>query len=312
MSQLWHASARQLPHRRRKRGRMAKYDHQPCRAIDDHSEQGLPRQDSWLGLGSLSMDHNDAVAKASKHPLLTVLEHEVLQAVVRASKLVTFRAKRTILKEGEPANQAYCLLSGAVRVYHRSANGNEVTVKLFRAPALFGEMEVLAGRPFMEYVTTLELCDILLVPASVMIKLLRTQKGFAEALAVDLSQRLCIATHNERALAFCDVDTRLANLLLDYAELTGQAEPDGGIRISVPLTGDSMARDLAVSRKSLVRALGKLDELALVTKRAGRYVVLNPHGLRARSSGSLGLTYHLTPGGAGSSGKATPGSGQPS
>lgn len=80
----------------------------------------------------------------------------------------------------------------------------------------------------------------------------------------------------------------------------------------MPFKGYSMARDLAVSRKSLVRALGKLDELALVTKRTGRYVVHNPHGLRARGSGSLGLAYRLTPGAAGNSGKAATRSGQPS
>lgn len=243
------------------------------------------------------MDSHEIIAKAAKHPLLAVLEPDVLAAVVRASKLITFRAKRTILKEGEAPNQAFCLLSGAVRVFHRSADGNEVTVKLFRAPALFGEMEVLAGRPFMEYVTTLEVSDILLVPAAVVVKLIKTQRSFAEAMAVDLSLRLCIATHNERALAFCDVDTRLANLLVDYAELTG--EPcEKGIRITVPLTGDSMARDLAVSRKSMVRALGKLEELQLATKEEGRYIVNDLEALRARGSGTLGLAYKLSPGAA--------------
>ncbi|MBI5511764.1 MAG: Crp/Fnr family transcriptional regulator [Deltaproteobacteria bacterium] len=244
------------------------------------------------------MEAKEITAKAALHPLLAVLEADILGAVVRASKLISFRARRTILKEGDPPQQAFCLLSGAVRVFHRSAEGNEVTVKLFRAPALFGEMEVLAGRPFMEYVTTLEPADILLVPAAVLLKLVKTQRSFAEAMAVDLSLRLCIATHNERALAFCDVDTRLANLLVDYAELAGEPRAEGGIRISVPLTGESMAKDLAVSRKSLVRSLAKLDELGLATKSDGRYVVADLEALRRRGSGTLGLTYNLTPGAA--------------
>ena len=202
-----------------------------------------------------------------------------------------------------------------MRVYHRSANGNEVTVKLFRAPALFGEMEVLAGWPFLEYVITLEPSEIFLMPAAVLVKLLKTQRAFAEALAVDLSLRLCIATHHERALAFCNVDTRLnhrqtGQILADEldvpvardlvghgldatnAEVAG--EPcDLGVRITTLLTGNSMAHDLAVSRKSVVRALGKLEELALVAKAEGRYVVIDLDALRQRGSGTLGLAYKL-------------------
>ena len=242
------------------------------------------------------MESSEALAKAARHPLLAVLDAPVLAAVVSASKLITFRAKRTILKEGEPPLQAFCLLSGAVRVFHRNVDGNEVTLKLFKAPALFGEMEVLAGRPFMEYVTTLELSDILLVPAAVVIKLIKTQRAFAEAMAVDLSFRLCIASHNERALAFCDVDTRLANLLVDYAELSGEPYEGGGVRITVALTGESMARDLAVSRKSMVRALAKLEEAGLASKVTGRYVVTDLAALRKRGTGGLGMTYKLAPG----------------
>ena len=249
-------------------------------------------------------DLSETIKKASQHPLLAVLDADVLTTVVRASKLTTFRAKRTFLKEGDPPQQAFCLLAGAVRVFHRSVDGNEVTVKLFRAPALFGEMEVLAGRPFMEYVTTLEASDILLVPASVILKLVKTQRAFAEAMAVDLSLRLCIATHNERALAFCDVDTRLANLLVDYAELAGEPSGPSEIRITVPLTGDSMARDLAVSRKSMVRALAKLEELKLASKKEGRFVITDLEGLRRRGSGTLGLTYKLAPGAPGAQAQA--------
>jgi len=238
------------------------------------------------------METSEIIKRVAQHPLLAVLDADVLASVVRAGKLIHFRARRIILKEDDPPQQAFCLLSGAVRVYHRSANGNEVTVKLFRAPALFGEMEVLAGWPFLEYVITLEPSEIFLMPAAVLVKLLKTQRAFAEALAVDLSLRLCIATHHERALAFCNVDTRLANLLIDYAEVAG--EPcDLGVRITTLLTGNSMAHDLAVSRKSVVRALGKLEELALVAKAEGRYVVIDLDALRQRGSGTLGLAYKL-------------------
>jgi len=237
------------------------------------------------------MDPKQIRSRLAGHPLLVDLEPNILDAVIRSSKLVHFRGKRTLLKEGDAPEQVYCLLDGAVRVYHREKDGNEVLVKLFRGPALFGEMEVIAERPFLEFVTTLEPSDILMIPAKVFRKLVNTQKPLAVQLVHDLAARLCIATANEKALAFCDVDTRLANLLLDYIAIAG--EPcDAGVRISVRLTQESMAHDLGVSRKSLVRALGKLQKQKVLKKRDGRYEILNANALAERGTGTV-LHYAL-------------------
>lgn len=235
---------------------------------------------------------HEVTAKASRHPLLARLDATTLAAVVRASELTTYRAKRTILSEGDAPARAYCLLSGAVRVFHRDASGREVTVKLFRAPALFGEMEVIAQVPFLEYARTLETCEVLRIPAQILRRLVATQADFAAAITSDLARRLCIATANERVLAFCDVDTRLANLLLDYATLAG--EPDGNsVRITHPLTGESLSRDLAVSRKSMVRALKKLVDEGVVVKRGHQCTITDMTALQGRGSGRLSLTHRL-------------------
>jgi CRP-like cAMP-binding protein len=212
--------------------------------------------------------------------------------VIAASRLVPYRAGRPVVKEGDPPGAVFCLLEGAVRVFHRAPDKSELLVKLFRAPALFGEMEVLVGIPMLEFVSTVERSEILQVPATVFRELLDLEPRFLKALVIDLSARLCIATHNERALGFLDVETRLANLLNDYADLAGEHE-DGALRIAVALTQDGMARDLAVSRRSLIRALEKLRREKLIAKRDGRYVILDRARLRARGSGMLGLTYRL-------------------
>ena len=231
------------------------------------------------------------MALVAAHPLFKVLDQNVLRTIVRASKLVPYRPKRTLLKEGEQPEFVFSLLRGAVRVFHRSGE-SEVLLKLFRAPALFGEMEVLAERPFMEYVNTLEPSELLLVPASVFRQVVRTQPAFASALAMDLAARLCISAHNQKALAFCDVETRLANLLLDYAEFFG--EVDGPkIRLTVALSQESMANDLAVTRKALAGALKKFRDEGLVDKENARFVICDADKLKIRGSGTLSLSYHI-------------------
>src|SRR5688500_6444269 len=97
------------------------------------------------------------------------------------SRVVPYRQKRTLLKESEPAEHVFFLLTGSVRVFHRSPEGVELLLKLFRAPVMFGEMEVIARRPFLEHVITLEPSTVLLIPAQVFLQLLEHQAAFARA-----------------------------------------------------------------------------------------------------------------------------------
>jgi CRP/FNR family cyclic AMP-dependent transcriptional regulator len=239
---------------------------------------------------------NDAevLAAVSKHPLMKVLDANVLKTIVRASRLVRFGPKRPVLKEGEPPDHAFCLLRGSVRVFHRSGD-SEVLLKLFQAPAMFGEMEVISELPFMEHVTTIDPSEILHIPAAVFRQIVKKEAAFACALAEDLAMRLCISAHNQKALAFSDVETRLANLLLDYAEFFG--EPDGeGIRLTLALSQGSMAHDLAVTRKAVNATLTKFKEEGLVDKREARFVILNADALKTRGSGNLRLSYRIDQG----------------
>jgi CRP/FNR family transcriptional regulator, cyclic AMP receptor protein len=233
----------------------------------------------------------DLLAKAAEHPLLALLDERTRAQVIGAGRLVPYRSKRPVLKEGDPPDKFFVLIDGAVRVFHRSTDGTEVMVKLFRAPAIFGEMEVLVGSPFLEHVATIEPSKILHLPAAWLPRLI-SEPRFAKALLTDVCARLCIATINERALAFLDVETRLANLLLDYADISGK-ETGEGLTIEVAMTQESMAKDLAVSRKSLVRGLDKLREDRVLDKRNARYVILDLESLRKKSSRVLGLTYKL-------------------
>lgn len=236
----------------------------------------------------------EILALVGAHPLMRVLDPNILRTIVRASRLVRFGPKRPVLKEGEPPEHAFCLLRGAVRVFHRSGE-SEVLLKLFQAPAMFGEMEVISNLPFMEHVTTIDPSEILHIPAAVFRQIVKKEAAFACALAEDLAMRLCISAANQKALAFADVETRLANLLLDYAEFFGEADGDG-IRLTVSLSQDSMAHDLAVTRKAVNSTLSKFKDENLVDKRDARFVILNKEALRARGMGNLRLSYRIDQG----------------
>ncbi|MEZ4270199.1 MAG: cyclic nucleotide-binding domain-containing protein [Myxococcota bacterium] len=115
----------------------------------------------------MPVEHGAIMEAVCAHPLLRLIERRTLEQIVRSSRCADYRAKRTFVKQGALAEHAFFLLRGSVRVFHRDELGNEVLLKLFCAPALFGEMEILGRRTFLEYVTTLEASTLLEIPAAV-------------------------------------------------------------------------------------------------------------------------------------------------
>ncbi len=228
---------------------------------------------------------SDFQAKLARHPLWRLIEPQHVQNVLRMSEWASFQPRKTVLRMGEPPTHAFFLAEGTVRVFHRRGR-REILVKLFRAPALFGEMEVLCDIPFLEYVTTLERSHLLRVPAQAFRFLVKQQRSFAAALVEDLSARLCIATVNERSLMFDDVEARVIDLLCDYAALYSAEVLDPKINQR------SLASDLGVSRKAVAAAFASLQRGGLV-KKVGRTWRLDMASLRQKRTRALALGYAL-------------------
>jgi len=232
----------------------------------------------------------DVSALIRSHPLLGLLSASALEAIGKSGRTTRFRQNRTVMRAGRASDEVFCLLSGAVRIYHRAEDGMEVLVMLQRAPSLFGAMEVISGQPFLENAMTLEPSLIYRIPADLYRKLVMTQPAFARAVLTDQAQRLCRMSDNKRALAFFDVDARLASLLIDYANYSGDVQGDN-IRLRLPLTQERLAQDLGVSRKSLSRSLSKLKAAGILTKRNARYVIRDITALEARGCNTSGYVH---------------------
>ena len=230
------------------------------------------------------------LATLRSHPLLASLDDAALGTMVAAGSTLSLRPKRTFLRDGTNADTVYFLLAGAVRIYHRGAKGSEVLLKLLRAPAMFGEIEVIAKRQYVENVTTIEESQVLAVPAAVFRVLLTRYPELTAAVLEDVASRFCVAANNIKAVAFADVLTRLVALLLDYAALAATPGPAGEV-IDAAVSQESLARDLAVSRKAVQNALAELQRRGLVVKRGSRYVIADRPGLESLAGLRAGLTY---------------------
>ncbi len=239
-----------------------------------------------------------AIAAAlAQNPLFRQADPSLLSRLARHGEKVRFRVGRKILREGEPAEHVFCLIEGGVRIFHRAPEGEsgEIVVKLFGAPAFFGEMEVLLGFSWLETVETVLPSEVVRISGAAFVAALRTDGPLAFALARDLALRLCIATEHARVLAFTPLEARIASLMLDHVRLFGVPDaPTGGILVDVKISQETLARSLAASRKSVNQTFGAWKEQGLLAKRKGRYVVLDLPGLEALAlEAKYGLSHRL-------------------
>lgn len=234
-----------------------------------------------------------AARPLAKNPIFAPLTSSQLEILAARSVLRHFDARETVLVEGDDPDHVYALTAGSVRVFHASPSGLEVIVKIFRPPAVFGEMEVISQLPFLENVDTLEASELVMIPAQEFLTVVRANQRMALALLTDVCARLCIATHNEKGLAFQDVRTRLANFLVCYAEFDGVPTPRG-VRIRLRLTQDDMATALGVTRRAVAKEILRWQRGGVIERSQGRYVIRDREALASEAAAlHLAVTYTI-------------------
>lgn len=230
------------------------------------------------------------------NPVFSLGPPSAREQLLAHSRLLTLTGGERVLSEGEPAKSIYALDAGAVRVFHQTANGDEVSLKLFRSPAIFGEAEAFSGVAFQENVETLEASRIVVMPTDAVRAFLRTVPAAAIGFLEDVAARLAIASYHQRSLAFNPITMRLANFLLDYAEWTHDSD-DAEWRVA--LSQDDMASAIGATRRSIGKDVTAWRKEGILLRRGSVYLVRQPGQLeRFADPARLRLMYRAAiPGG---------------
>ena len=234
------------------------------------------------------------IAAVRKHPIWTEAGEHSLRTLCARSEDRHLPPGQVVLKTGERAAHIYLLLQGAVRVFYPATDQSaEVTVKLFKAPATFGEAESVVRSTWNETVETLSEARVLVTPAPLYFRLMQVEPAVCFRQYWDVCQRFAVAIQTERAANFDDLRDRVIALLIAYANHFGEPyEGQGGVRIAYKLSQDDIARQIGSNRRSIVRALSELYKAELVLRSGRQFVLPNPEALlKEASSGSPGLAF---------------------
>jgi len=211
------------------------------------------------------------------NPIFASAGPEVCEALVERYPARRHAPGEKIVTAGEAIEHLHVLLDGAVRVYHQNPDGLEITVKLLRAPVVYGDIELFHDLPFLECVGAIDEALIARIPRADYDELLDRHPAAMRAHLHHLSAAFCVSARNEQQL-FASLDRRIANLLLAYAKV--ERDKGGfGDRPAVRLSQAAIAQSLGVVRRSVAGVLAGFAKDGVVRKRGESLVLERPEVL---------------------------------
>jgi CRP/FNR family cyclic AMP-dependent transcriptional regulator len=207
-------------------------------------------------------------------PLFAQMDENSRRDLIGLAVPRNFAAGETICRIGDPGGSMMAVLAGTVRISLPTVKGKEIILGDMHTGELFGEIALLDGKPRSANATALTKCELLVLERRNVIPLLQRNP----AACLQLMELLCarIRRSDERMadLAFYELPTRLAKLLLGYVTEKVGKEP----RISLSQT--ELAEMVGATRENVNRCLRDWQRRGLVRLQDGWTVILDADRLR--------------------------------
>ncbi len=186
---------------------------------------------------------------------------------------ITLAAGETLYRQGDEVESSYLVASGLLALSVGAASGRERVVDLAGPGDVIGALSAHQDL-YLDTATALgpdtRVVAVPLAPGS------DAAKDLLDRAAARRLTRLTEQVEEEGAPVAARVATAFARL----AERFGQEVADGMVRLTLPLTHDTLAGLVGAARETTSAAVQQLRRAGLIAGTRGRYLVL-PRALRA-------------------------------
>jgi CRP-like cAMP-binding protein len=201
-----------------------------------------------------------------------------LEALGAAMFQRSYPAGQIVLLEGAASSVLYVVQAGRLKLFKTSPKGREQVLRLLRPGDMFNEVAVFDEGPNSASAQAIEDCTLYLLRRRDLLRFMVERPGIALAVTRTFARRLREALALVEDLAFRDVTSRLAKILLEGLR-SSEAKGHAGEPKEPRLTQELLAA-MAGSRREVVgRALKALSQEGAVRLERGRIHVCDRDAL---------------------------------
>ncbi|MDF1662865.1 MAG: cyclic nucleotide-binding domain-containing protein, partial [Planctomycetota bacterium] len=130
------------------------------------------------------------VALLADIPFFADLETNQLEELIELGRELDLKDGEAVFSQGDAPDGLYVLLSGQVRVFGTSDEGQVVEYATFEDNQFFGELALLDGKPRSASVSCLEDCEFFVIPRGDFLELLRSSTVMLSSVLSGLSEKI--------------------------------------------------------------------------------------------------------------------------
>ena len=200
-----------------------------------------------------------------------------LREILDAAEIRKVGARRIIITAGESATHLFLLLSGDVRFYRLTRNGDNVLLTRLVSGEAFGLGSLLSGP--VQYIGTAEAThnsELLVWKQTQILTLARKYPRLAENALGIILRYLAAFADRLVDLVTCNAEQRLARVMFLLGKHTGKIAPTG---VEIKATNEELSELANVSTFTASRLLNRWARAGAVVKSRGRVFINTPEKL---------------------------------
>ncbi|GAB3102832.1 Crp/Fnr family transcriptional regulator [Cupriavidus yeoncheonensis] len=200
------------------------------------------------------------------------------QGLVTRSTRIRIDSGELLFRRGDPPNGFYGLVEGRLKVSNVRSDGKEGILAILEPGNWFGEMSMITGWPYAYDVTALETSQVLKFSVDAFNAHMQTAV-FAKAMAELVSQHTGLLYELLDDATLHSTRTRIARRLIRLAR--GDATRAAESRSDIPVSQDTLAMMLGISRQTLAVELKAMASQGAVALHYGRIRILSMDVLKS-------------------------------
>ncbi|MCF7201727.1 Crp/Fnr family transcriptional regulator [Pseudomonas oligotrophica] len=204
------------------------------------------------------------------HHLFEPLNEEQLDELMAASQLLNLDKGDNLFHQGEPAHSFYFVISGAVKIYRLTPDGQEKVFEVIGNRQTFAEAMMLMDTP--NYVASAQaVCptQVYRFSNAAYMRLLETNQRLAFALLGKLCVRLHQRLNEIETLSLKNATHRVVRYLLT------QLARAGGNAFELPMAKQLVAGHLSIQPETFSRIIRRLIDEGIITQEGRLITVLD-------------------------------------
>jgi len=204
---------------------------------------------------------------------------------VAASARVRRLTRETrIFDQGDPADRAYALLDGGVRITQSGGDGGQVVVRLIGPGEMFGTVALFTDHRYPAEAVTIGDAVVVSWSEIELLALIRRHPQIALNVIGIVGRRLKEVQERVRELSTQRVERRVAHTLLRLAVQAGHNTVDGTV-IEFPLRRKDVAEIAGTTLHTASRILTAWEQAGLLASRGQRLTIRKPSGIQRIADG---------------------------